>query len=192
MMFLPMVAGAEPVEIKGIYYELVSKLKQAEVTKNPKGNYTGSVDIPPSVSYGGVEYSVTSIGEDAFRVWGGGTGLTSVTIPNSVTSIGDCAFWWCDELTSITIPNSVTSIGYGAFGKCSSLTSVKISNNVTTLNGTFYACTSLTSVTIPNSVTSLGCGNYIQGTFTGCTSLTSITIPNSVTNIGGFVFSGCI
>ena len=112
MMLLPMVAGAEPVEIDGIYYELISKAKQAEVKSNPNGKYTGDVDIPVSVTYEGAEYSVTSIGENAFESC---SSLSAVTIPNSVTSIGQFAFIHCNSLTSVTIPNSVTSIGNSAF-----------------------------------------------------------------------------
>ena len=89
---------------------------------------------------------------------------TNITIPSSVTSIGDYAFYSCKNLTSITIPNSVTNIGSGVFGDC----------------------TGLTSITIPNSVTSIG-----NSAFSGCTKLTSVTIPNSVTNIGGGAFRNC-
>ena len=115
-------------------------------------------------------------------------GLTSYTIPNSVTSIGEEAFWGCYALTSITIPNSVTSIGYSAFEYCSSLTSVTIPNSVTEIgNSAFYNCSALTSVTIPNSVTSIG-----DSAFSGCHALTSITIPNSVTEIGYGAFYYCL
>jgi Flp pilus assembly protein protease CpaA len=128
--------------------------------------------------------SVTSIGSDAFFYC---SGLTSVTIPNSVTSIGQYAFRECSGLTSVTIPNSVTSIGGGAFGYCSSLTSVTIPNSVTTIGvGAFQDCSGLTSVTIPNSVTTIG-----VGAFSGCSGLTSVTIPNSVTSIGSDAFFYC-
>ena len=128
--------------------------------------------------------SVTSIGDGAF--WGC-TGLTSITIPNSVTSIEDCAFAGCRSLTSITIPNSVTSIGDEAFKYCSDLTSITIPNSVTSIGFlAFYVCTGLTSIAIPNSVTSIG-----DGAFEDCTGLTSITIPNSVISIGGYAFWGC-
>ena len=128
--------------------------------------------------------SVTSIGFSAFREC---TGLTSMTIPNSVTSIGDWAFWGCSSLTSVTIPNSVTSIGAYAFRGCSSLTSVTIPNSVTSIgDGTFRDCSSLTSVTIGNSVTSIG-----YEAFYGCSGLTSVTIPNSVTSIEIYAFEGC-
>ncbi len=92
MMLLPMVAWTETVEIDGIYYELVSKNKEATVIEKPSGEYTGSVVIPASITYDGAEYSVTSIGEAAFYEC---SGLTSITIPNSVTSIGESAFMGC-------------------------------------------------------------------------------------------------
>ncbi len=111
----------------------------------------------------------------------------TITIPNSVTSIGDEAFYRCSELTSITIPNSVTSIGYSAFSGCSGLTSITIPNSVTNIGGyAFSGCTGLTSITIPNSVTNIG-----NWAFNGCRGLTSITIPNSVTNIEYDVFRYC-
>ena len=128
--------------------------------------------------------SVTSIGDYAFY---GCSGLTSITIPNDVTTIGNSAFSDCSGLTSVTIGNSVTSIGWGAFYGCSRLKSVTIGNSVTSIGSyAFSDCSGLTSVTIPNGVTSIG-----DHAFDGCSGLTSVTIPNSVTSIGNSAFSDC-
>mgnify|MGYP002514777346 CR=1 FL=1 len=150
--------------------------------------------IPSTVTYG-TTFNVTSIESvDVISVvdegvWGFSpcSSLTSVTIPNSVTSIGERAFSGCSSLTSVNIPNSVTSIGNFAFKNCSSLTSVNIPNSVTSIEyGVFSGCSSLTSVNIPNSIASIG--DYA---FKNCSSLTSITIPNSVTSIGESAFEDC-
>jgi hypothetical protein len=128
--------------------------------------------------------SVTSIGDTAF--WGCSS-LASVTIPDSVTSIASGAFYGCSSLTSVTISDSVTSLGDHAFAYCSSLTSVTIGNSVTSIeNGAFYGCSRLTNVTIPESVTSIG-----DDAFNRCSSLTSVTIPDSVTSLGGAAFASC-
>ena len=127
--------------------------------------------------------AVTSIGSYAFLE----SSITSVTIPNSVATIGDGAFNDCWYLTSITIPDSVTSIGYMAFNGCSVLTSITIGNGITTIGEcAFYSCGGLTSITIPDNVTSI-CDNA----FDNCQALTSVTIGYSVTSIGNGGFSWC-
>ncbi len=128
--------------------------------------------------------SVTEIGESAFH---GCSGLTSLTIPSGVTSIGYYAFIGCSGLKSLTIPSSVTSIGESAFQGCSGLSSLTIPSSVTSISDfAFYGCSGLTSLTIPSSVTSIG--NYA---FDGCSGLTSLTIPSGVTSIGYGAFEGC-
>ncbi len=115
------------------------------------------------------------------------SGLTSITIGNGVTSIGDATFYNCSGLTSITIPDSVTRIGNSAFLGCSGLTSVTIPDSVTSIgDSAFYGCSGLTSVTIPDSATSIG-----SCAFRDCTGLTSVTIGNSVTSIGNGAFWYC-
>ena len=199
-------------KIGDLYYNFDATNHTAEVTsQNSSYPYWSTTittaNIPASVTYNSVSYSVTSIGQSAFF---GCRGLTSVTIPNSVTSIGYKAFSDCFGLTSVTIPNSVTSIGDNAFYECIGLTSVTIPNSVTSIGWyAFYYCIGLTSVTIPNSVTSIGwyafsnCSGLTSvtipnsvisignGAFRDCTGLTSIEIPNSVTSIGGYTFYGC-
>ncbi len=206
LALLPLTAMAYDVKINGIYYNLVEKVKIAEVTQHPN-QYTGDIVIPEKVDYNGTSFAVTSIGSSAFygctgltsvtipssvtsigsSAFDGCRGLTSVTIPSSVTSIGSSAFWGCGRLTSVTIPNSVTSIGNTAFSNCSGLTSIVIPSSVTSIDyGTFYGCSGLTAVTIPSSVTSIG-----NTAFSNCSGLTSIVIPSSVTGIGNNAFEGC-
>ena len=128
---------------------------------------TASTEVNTHTYTDGFEYHLISLSNytvvdsDSFSYC---SGLTSVTIGNSVTSISDHVFFGCRSLSSVTIPNSVTSIG----------------------NDVFHGCIRLTSVTIPDSVTSIG-----YSAFWDCSRLTSITIPGSVTSMGYWAFSGC-
>ena len=115
------------------------------------------------------------------------TSITEAKIDNNCRFIGYSAVSWCSVLANITIPDSVTSIDNGAFFNCSGLISVTIGNSVTSIGGAAFGyCGGLTSVTIGNSVTSIG-----GSAFYGCSRLTIITIGNSVTTIGNSAFSGC-
>ena len=115
------------------------------------------------------------------------SGVTSVTIPDSVTNISAGAFYNCNDcLTNVTIGDGVTSIADNTFEGCS-LTSITIPDSVTTIGqSAFQQCGLLTSVTIPNSVNSIG-----ENAFSGCSSLTTVTIGNSVISIGQAAFNGC-
>ena len=113
--------------------------------------------------------------------------LTSLVIPDSVTNIGDYAFYGCSSLSSVVIPDRVTSIGDCAFENCSSLTDIVIPDGVTNIGKcAFEGCRSLTDIVIPDGVTSIG-----DCAFENCFSLTGIVIPDSVTGIGKFAFDGC-
>ncbi len=173
------------------------------------GSYSMSVTIPSTVTYKGVTYSVTSIGNRTFK---SSFLLTSVTIPNTVTSIGDYAFFECDSLKSVNIPNSVTSIGHYAFGGCyQANVIIPIQNSITYIGARALEDTSW-FYNLPDGLVYIGKVAYkYKGTmptgtsisikdgtkqitgycFKECTDLTSIAIPNSVTSIGVCAFSGC-
>ena len=128
--------------------------------------------------------TVTSIEENAFYKC---SNLESIVIPEGVTSIGNDAFYECSRLESIIIPESVTNIGDWTFAWCSGLESITIPEGVSSIGEyAFYVCSSLTSIDIAESVTSIG-----NRAFEECRSLTSINIPESVTSIGAYAFTGC-
>ena len=139
----------------------------------------------------------------AYKAFFGCSGLTRITIPNTIVHIDCRAFEQCNNLLSIAIPNSITNISNYLFYGCSGLTSITIPNSVTSIgesafSGTipnsvtsigesaFSGCTGLANITIPNSVTSIG-----KSAFSGCTGLTNIFIPNSITSISKFTFNNC-
>lgn len=150
---------------------------------------------------------VTSIGKNTFRE----SSLTSIVLPNSVTSVGEFSFYRCDDLESVTLGNSVTSIGQDAFFECTSLVNVNNLNSVRTIgedafrscsnmvgtltlpsittigNKAFRYCSSLSSVVFGNSLTTIG-----EYTFADCSGMKgTLTLPNSVTSIGMYAFMGC-
>ena len=211
-----MLSFAHDFEAGGIYYNITSSSAPYMVEVTYKGTYStqfsneysGAVSIPSSVIYNGITYKVTGIGSSAFYCC---TGLMSIEIPNSVTSIGTDAFygtaWYNNQPDGLVyvgkvaygykgnMPNNSTivleegtlGIAGDAFYKCSGLISITMPSSLICIGrSAFYGCSSLKSITIPNSVTSIG-----DDAFSKCTGLISIIIPSSVTSIGDYAFEGC-
>ena len=149
------------------------------------------IDIPEKLD----GYTVTGLGKDSFSIDDlysplyeiHHTKIHSVTIPQSVTSIGDYAFSHCEKMDSLTINDATTSIGSWAFDECYKLTTLSLGKNITTIgDDAFYYCIELESVTIPQSVTSIG-----NDAFGQCHDLQSLTIKDAATSIGHRAFLGC-
>ena len=191
VMMLMMASSAMAQEAKfevigGLrYYLLDTGDKTATLMPKTDSKYSGDIVVPEKVKGNdGVEYVVISLGYNCFYDC---SGLTSITLPSSVSSLGDFCFQGCRGLASITIPSSVTSLGSDCFADCSGLTSIEIPSSVTSLGGNcFSGCSGLTSITLPSSVSSLG-----DFCFQGCRGLASITIPSSVTSLGSDCFADC-
>ncbi|MDE5736364.1 MAG: leucine-rich repeat domain-containing protein, partial [Bacteroidales bacterium] len=194
-------ALAYDFEVDGIYYDILSgATNEVAVVCGGWGAYSGTVVIPATVTYDGKTYRVTSIKNGAFSHC---SDLTSVTLPESVTSIGDDAFWGTsigsplynsrifaympeDYSGEYAIPSGIQTIAGGAFEECTGLTSVTIPESVIEIGKyAFRGCWLLTSVTIPESMTEIGHGVFEWS------GLTSVTIPEGVTTIREWAFDGC-
>ena len=218
---LPLSAVTAFAEDTSTVYEANDGTYKYEYTINTEDNTAtitkfyalvdGSYDINIPEKLGDSNYTVTAIGDDAFR---GCSALKKVTIPQSVTSIGDSAFAGCHNLDSVTINDAATSIGNRAFTECPLTTTLSLGKKITTIGDeAFYDCRGLTSVTIPPSVTSIGKKAFLQcihlktlsfgeniktnietigdDAFYYCIELESVTIPQSVTSIGNDAFGQC-
>lgn len=143
----------------------------------------GFLDIPSTVNYNSITYSVTAIGDNAFRYC---EGITSLAIPNTITTIGMYAFEECLGLTSVFIPNSVVKIKEGAFLSLWGVTTLTLPNNIDSISYLAFAGISAGILTIPNSVKYIG-----VSAFAGLSSASYIIIPNSVNYIDSYAFGGC-
>ena len=149
-------------------------LSEAKIVKGGDSYYSGD----------NCYTSNDEIGEYAFHDC---SGLTSLTLPSSITSIGESAFRNCHGLTSLTLPAGITSISDYAFEGCSGLTSLTLPDGITSIgDDAFWGCSGLTSLTLPATISSIGnCAFYI------CSGLTSLTLPDGITSIGYSAFEGC-
>ena len=149
-------------------------LSEAKIVKGGDSYYSGD----------NCYTSNDEIGEYAFHDC---SGLTSLTLPSSITSIGESAFRNCHGLTSLTLPAGITRIGSYAFEGCSGLTSLTLPAGITSISDyAFEGCSGLTSLNLPAGITSIG--DYA---FNGCRGLTSLTLPAGITSIGDYAFYGC-
>ena len=129
-MMLMTASSAMAEVIDGLRYNLDADTKTATLLRTTDG-YSGNIVVPEKVKGSdGVDYTVVAFGDECFSEC---SGLTSLTIPSSVTSLGNRCFSGCSGLTSITIPSSVTSLGIGCFNGCRGLTSITIPSSVTSL-----------------------------------------------------------
>ena len=175
--FIPMTVSAGNID--DLYYTLIDNNSAVEITSC--SNTATDITVPDTIE----GLPVTKIGFLAFS--NASAQLRSVTLPDSITTIGEAAFSNCTSLVKINIPANVTCINTNVFANCSSLASIDIPNSVTSIGySAFGSCSSLTNINIPDSVTSID-----TEAFSGCSSLTSIVLPDSVTTVGEDVFRAC-
>lgn len=173
-----------------LYYNIINGEAQVTYHSWPTGpnayaysNLAGALTIPGSVTDGRFTYAVTSIGNDAFY---GCSGLTSVTIPNTVLEVENYAFYGCTNLDNVTLSDNITSIGYAAFCGCESLSTVNLPSTLTELGEAAFRETAITAITIPT-----GLSEIPNQAFYLCELLQSVTIPSSVSKIGWCAFGYC-
>jgi uncharacterized membrane protein len=176
------LSAQDVATIGGVKYYLDSANSHATVMVQTSA-LSGDIVIAEKVSYNKKEYTVTKLEGGAFS----GQKIAAVSLPNSITSLGENCFNGCDQLTSINIPTGITSLEDNCFNGCASLTSMTIPQGVTSLgNNCFSGCSSLSGITIPDGVASFG-----EYCFSGCSVLTNITIPTSVSSLGKYCFDRC-
>ena len=183
IFFFSLIVRAVNVEIDGIMYNINAKTGLTEVVANPSHQYKGDIVIPEAITYEGKEYTVTAIGESAFSQ----RNITSITFPNSITSVGRAAFYCCSLLDSVVLPEKVTVIGDMLFANCTSLRRVVIPEGLTLIdNSAFNSCYSLDSLIIPNSVTRIE-----DWAFALCKGLTYVEMSRGLTYVGRGAFGDC-
>lgn len=197
-------AYSQTLSINGVKYSINNG---SAIVTGFESSLSGDVVIPTSVEYKGTSYNVTEVKDHAFIR---ANDITSVTVPEGVSTIGQMAFTFCNNLTRAKLPQSATKLDKNIFARCSKLESVTMSNNIEVIpEKMFQDCTSLTSLTIPGKLKKIEngafyCCNNIkviklpdglmsigEYAFGGCNHLATINIPSTVTEIGNDAFSNC-
>ena len=180
-------------EINGTDWNMIREMAGSDYMGKDTEGKLSVLDLSEAKIVGGGEYyyyyrGYTSNDEIGYCAFYGCSGLTSLTLPAGITSIGEKAFFGCSGLTSLNLPAGITSIGDWAFYGCSGLTSLTLPAGITSIGeDAFHSCSGLTSLTLPAGITSIG-----NDAFLGCSGLTSLTLPAGITSIGFSAFSGCI
>lgn len=195
MLIITLSAFAYDIEIDGFYYNINVTDKTASLTYGDK-KYEGEIIIPSSIEYANQNLPVISIGEDAFI---GCSKLTSVEIPNSVSTIGDSCFRGCELLKSVELPETLEIIEQHTFYNCESLTYIKIPSTVKSIDAwAFEGCKMLHKVIISSleswcniSLPEYGPMYYGADLFLNDEKIIDLEIPNSITEILGKSFAGC-
>lgn len=181
IVFDPLKNG-EKFTLGDYIYTVISKNEVSIAASSQE--IAGDITIPSQAQYGNTIYEVTSISEAGFYAC---NKVESVSLPNSLSTIGVSAFIGCSNLSSVDIPNTVIKIDDSAFSKCTSLKSVQIPESVLSLgNLVFCGCTSLTEISVPKNVKTIG--DYA---FKGCNNLKILELGSSVESLGTGCFSGC-
>ena len=181
---------AEDYDFKhnGLYYKRIKKINDVTYEVKVMSELSTSINYSPRYSPGNIPAGNITIPISFTRTMGVSTHTYIVTEIGDYAFIGEWAFYNCKGITSVTIPNSVTAIGEVAFAYCKGITSVSIPSSITTIEQrTFEGCSALKSITLPNSIQEIG-----NGVFYCCYALSEIYIPSSVTTIGKKILWECI
>ena len=143
---------------------------------------SGDIVIPESISYDENNYSVVRATNGAFQ----NTDITGITLPNSITSLGNSCFKLCNKLTSVKLPDNITSLGDETFMGCSDLSVIELPKKLISLGVSCFMGCNITKLTLPNSITKLGIG-----CFHSCENLETVTLPQNITNLPDFAFNDC-
>lgn len=179
---------AEDVVIDGLKYALDRAAGTARVIRNVesgKSTYSGAVVVPSSVDYEGSSYAVVALGDSCFY---GSNELTSVDLPESVSSLGKACFSGCATLSDVRLPGGLTSLPEQCFSGCYRLAGLALPEGLTSLGShCFSGCQSLSDITLPAGLTSLG-----EQCFNGCRALSSVNVPQGVTALPYRCFNDCL